>query len=110
MKKLISTCRAIQTVSAIVASIAIVLMSTAYEPSIKAFLIMGVVFLVAIILSAIMALIIDIAKEAEFKRQENLDQEDDELPMVEIKELNQQRSCRAFYNCKHGVGGFEVTR
>ena len=89
MKKLINACRVVQTVSAIIASLAIIMLASAYEPSTKSFIIMGIVFLVAVIVSAIMALIIDLTKDC-IRRHESV----------------QQRSCRAFYNCKHDSKGF----
>ncbi len=109
MKKLISACRVIQTVSAVVAAIAVIIMASAYEPSIKAFLIMGVIFLVSIIIAAIMALIIDIATEYKTKQEMKCyEEEDDGLPEVEAKEIVQEKSCRAFYNYKHDSKGFYI--
>ncbi|MDD5936804.1 MAG: hypothetical protein PUC65_14775 [Clostridiales bacterium] len=105
MKKLINTCMAIQTASAVAAAISIIIMSSMYEPTIKAFLIMGVIFLTSIVIAGIMALIIDLAKEVEIKRQEESEPvDDDELPIVEVKEVCQQRSCNAVF-CNYTKDG-----
>ena len=72
MKKLINTCRAIQTISAIIATIAIIMMVSAYEPSIQAFLVMGIIFLVSIIIAAIMSLIISMATEIRENREDGI--------------------------------------
>ena len=69
MKKLINTCRAIQTLSAVAVLLAIALMASAYDASIKQFLIMGVVFVTGVMIYAVMALIISIATEIKLKHE-----------------------------------------
>ena len=71
MRKLINTCRAIQTLSAVIVLIAIALMASAYDASIKQFLIMGVVFVTGVMLYAVMALIISIATETKRNQEES---------------------------------------
>ncbi len=90
MKEIIKICRVIQSVTALIATIAFTLLATTYEQSTKVFLTLCFIFLVAFISSLITNFISDIALH--------------KLMECESDKDVHQRSCNAVY-CNYTKDG-----